>query len=196
MHDRLSPAAANRRGIIAMAAAMASSSSPTTPWSRSSANRCRRAQLIFLRGVFATLLLMLAVCAGHGRAAARARWRPARAATAGPQAHPCCAPPWTPSATIAYLTSLFHLPIGNATAINMATPLFITLFAVLAFKEQVGTARWLAIGVGFAGVLLIVQPAAGGLQRLGAAVRWVARLLHAGRDLVTRIIPIEPAHPC
>ena len=39
-------------------------------------------------------------------------------------------------ATLAYLTSLFHLPLANATAINMATPLFITLFAVIAFREN------------------------------------------------------------
>ena len=63
------------------------------------------------------------------------------------------------AASLVYLTALFHLPLANATAINMATPLVITLMAVLWFKEQVGTARWLAIAVGFGGVLLIVQPA-------------------------------------
>jgi drug/metabolite transporter (DMT)-like permease len=90
-------------------------------------------------------------------------------------------------ATMTYLTSLFHLPIANATAINMATPLFITLFAVLALGEKVGPARWLAIATGFAGVLLVVQPSAAGFNAY-ALLCLGGTLLHAGRDLTTRLI--------
>src|SRR5690606_7189607 len=90
-------------------------------------------------------------------------------------------------ATIAYLTSLFHLPIGNATAINMATPLFITLFAVIAFRERVGAGRWLALATGFTGVLLIVQPS-GSAFNAWALLCLAGTLLHAARDLTTRVI--------
>jgi drug/metabolite transporter (DMT)-like permease len=90
-------------------------------------------------------------------------------------------------ATLTYLTSLFHLPIGNATAINMATPLFITLFAVVAFKEQVGAGRWLAILTGFTGVLLVVQPS-GAAFNVYALLCLGGTLLHASRDLLTRVI--------
>ncbi|MFZ9286571.1 MAG: DMT family transporter, partial [Burkholderiaceae bacterium] len=90
-------------------------------------------------------------------------------------------------ATIAYLTSLFHLPLGNATAINMATPLVISLMAVLSLGERVGAARWAALAAGFAGVLLVVQPRSEGFN----AYAWLClggTLLHAARDLVTRRI--------
>jgi len=92
-------------------------------------------------------------------------------------------------ATMAYLTSLFRLPIANATAINMASPLFIALYAAVVWRERVGPARWLAIAVGFAGVLLIVQPAATAFNAWSLLCLF-ATLLHTGRDLITRQIAL------
>ncbi|MGE0312271.1 MAG: DMT family transporter [Lautropia sp.] len=87
-----------------------------------------------------------------------------------------------------YLYALFHLPIANATAINLASPLFITLLAVVLVKERVGVDRWLATGVGFAGVLAIIQPATEGFNEF-ALIALGATLLHAIRDVMTRFIP-------
>jgi drug/metabolite transporter (DMT)-like permease len=87
-------------------------------------------------------------------------------------------------ATVTYLVSLFHLPIANATAINMATPLVIALLAGPMLGQRVGARRWLLIGAGFAGVLLVVQPGPGGFN----AYAWLcvlATLFNAARDLVT-----------
>ncbi len=140
------------------------------------------AQLVFIRGLFATALL-LAVAQAMGLL------RPARGPMRDLLRRPVLARAAVDAlATMAYLASLFHLPIGNATAINMATPLFITLFAVLAWRERVGPARWLAIATGFAGVLLIVQPAAAGFNAW-ALLCLLATLLHTARDLITRVIP-------
>jgi drug/metabolite transporter (DMT)-like permease len=89
---------------------------------------------------------------------------------------------------VSYLVSLFHLPIANATAINMATPLMITLLAGLLLGERVGARRWLLIGLGFAGVLLVVQPGPQGFNVWG----WLcvgSTVLNAVRDLVTRRLP-------
>lgn len=90
-------------------------------------------------------------------------------------------------ATLVYLLSLFHLPLANTTAINMAAPLFVTLYAIALFGERVAAGRWLAIATGFGGVLLVVQPRseafnAWALLCLGAA------FLNASRDVVTRTI--------
>ena len=90
-------------------------------------------------------------------------------------------------ATMIYLTSLFHMPIGNATAINLATPLVITLIAAVALRERVSRARWLAIVVGFSGVLLVVQPAANAFNAW-ALLCLSGTLLGAVRDLLTRAI--------
>ena len=42
--------------------------------------------------------------------------------------------------------------------ILQATPLVVVLGASIFFNEKVGIIRWLAIGVGFIGVLMIVNP--------------------------------------
>jgi drug/metabolite transporter (DMT)-like permease len=91
-------------------------------------------------------------------------------------------------ATMLYLTALFHMPIGNATAINLAGPLFITVFAACFLGERVTASRWTAIGLGFIGVLLVIQPKASGFNGF-ALVCLVATIFHATRDLLTRRIP-------
>jgi drug/metabolite transporter (DMT)-like permease len=168
--------AANRRGVLAMSAGMGAfvtndalvkMVSETLPaW-----------QLIFLRGLFAIaalLALLFAIGALRQLPLLRDRrvWLRAGLDAVG---------------TMTYLTSLFHLPIANATAINMATPLFITLFAVLALHEQVGWARWLAIATGFTGVLLVVQPT-GAAFNAYALLCLAGTIFHAARDLATRFI--------
>jgi len=135
-------------------------------------------QLIFVRGVIATGLVLLIVRAGGASLqpdVLRHPWVLARAVTDA-------------AATVSYLLSLFHLPIANATAINMATPLVITLLAGVMLGERVGPRRWLLIGTGFAGVLLVVQPGPDGFNAWG----WLcvgSTVLNAVRDLITRRIP-------
>lgn len=63
-----------------------------------------------------------------------------------------------------FLTALFNMPIANATAILMALPLAVTLAGALFLGEPVGWRRWLAIAVGFLGVMLIVRPGAEGFN--------------------------------
>lgn len=144
------------------------------------------AQLIFLRGLMATLLLLVV-------AQALGLLRHPGGATHGPlqqllQRRVLLRSGVDAVAGMAYLAALFHMPLGNATAINMATPLFLTLYVALFRGEQVGPGRWLLIGGGFAGVLLIVQPAAAGFNAW-SLLCLAATMLHAVRDLLTRGIP-------
>lgn len=168
--------AANRRGVVAMAAGMASFVS-NDALVKFVSESLPSGQLIFIRGVFSTVLLFAISHALGATAHLRSLLDRKVAVRAGFDAF----------ATLTYLTSLFHLPIGNATAINMATPLFITLFAVIAFKERVGAGRWMAILTGFAGVLLVVQPV-GAAFNAYALLCLGGTLLHAARDLTTRVI--------
>jgi drug/metabolite transporter (DMT)-like permease len=164
---------ANRRGIRLMVLSMACFIANDALVKFVSAS-LPAAQLIFLRGLMATLLVWLVVRASGVTLEPRrlaGGWVALRASVDA-------------LATFAYLLALFQLPIANATAINMATPLFITLLAVLWLRARVGAARWLAIGVGFGGVLLVIQPSADGFN----AWAWLClagTLLHAVRDLIT-----------
>ena len=63
-----------------------------------------------------------------------------------------------------FVLSLAHLPIADATAINFITPLLITALAVPVLGEVVRLQGWIAVVVGFLGVLIVVRPGSHGLQ--------------------------------
>lgn len=56
--------------------------------------------------------------------------------------------------------AIVHLPLAQAVSISYATPLFVTIGAVLVLGEVVRIRRWTAVLVGFLGVLVIVRPGA------------------------------------
>ncbi|MEH6474970.1 MAG: DMT family transporter [Sneathiella sp.] len=79
-------------------------------------------------------------------------------------------------------------PLSSASAILQATPLVVALGGVVFFRETVGWRRWLAIGLGFVGVLFILRPGLDGFET--ASLFAVAGTLgFAGRDLATRAAP-------
>jgi len=57
-----------------------------------------------------------------------------------------------------FMTALFNMPFANVSAILQALPLTVALGAAVFFGEPLGWRRLAAILVGFAGMLLIVQP--------------------------------------
>jgi drug/metabolite transporter (DMT)-like permease len=59
------------------------------------------------------------------------------------------------------------MPLADAFAINFSAPLFAALASAVFLKERVGAVRWLALGTGFLGVLVVTGPGSGSFQ-LGA----------------------------
>lgn len=57
-----------------------------------------------------------------------------------------------------YFMGLAALPLAEIAAIKFSAPLMITALSVMVLNEEVGPRRWLALLVGFLGVLLIVRP--------------------------------------
>lgn len=62
------------------------------------------------------------------------------------------------------LLAFSMMPLAGAVAINFSAPLFATLVAALLLREPVGRVRWLALLIGFLGVLLVTHPGAGTFQ--------------------------------
>lgn len=91
-------------------------------------------------------------------------------------------------ATILYLTALFHLPIASATMIQQMLPLAVTAGAALFLGAMVGWRQWLAIGVGFFGVAIILRPGPEGLD-VWMLVAVAAVGFMTLRDLATRVMP-------
>ena len=59
-----------------------------------------------------------------------------------------------------FFWGLKYVPLAEAIAVAFTAPLFITALSVPVLGERVGPARWLAVIVGFAGMLVIVRPGA------------------------------------
>lgn len=69
-------------------------------------------------------------------------------------------------------TALTLAPLPDVTAINFAATVFTPMLAALVLREQVGVYRWSAVAVGFAGILVMLQPA--GLALLETAGQGLA----------------------
>lgn len=70
--------------------------------------------------------------------------------------------------------AITRIPIADATAIAYAAPIFITLLSIFLLGEVIGTRRWVAVILGFVGVLMIARPQSeswdiGMLAALGSA---------------------------
>ena len=88
------------------------------------------------------------------------------------------------STSVCSFISLRYIAVGEATAILMLTPVLMMLVASLAFGERMSPARWLLMGLTFAGALVVVRPGAGLLSP--ALLMPLATLaLNTGFHLVT-----------
>jgi drug/metabolite transporter (DMT)-like permease len=63
-------------------------------------------------------------------------------------------------AMLLFFTALTQLPLAEVTALSFTKPLFTTLGAALILGEVVRARRWTAMLIGFAGVLIVLQPGA------------------------------------
>lgn len=111
-------------------------------------------QAIFLRGLFVTVFMAVV-----------AKWQ---GSSLNPFAHMNSAVFLRVTAeiigTVCFLLALVNIPIANATAILQATPFVLTLAAAFFLGEKVGWQRYLAVIVGFIGVMIIVRPGADGFN--------------------------------
>ncbi len=75
---------------------------------------------------------------------------------------------WRASVGIVAMELWFHavslLPLTLATALSFTTPIFSTIIAIVFLGEKAGVRRWGAIGMGFAGMLVILRPGAGAMN--------------------------------
>ena len=72
--------------------------------------------------------------------------------------------------------AIVAMPLAKATAIYFVAPLFVTLLSIPVLGEKVGPRRFVAIGVGFAGVLLMIAPQLTGTAAPQDALGWLVVL--------------------
>ena len=61
-------------------------------------------------------------------------------------------------ALVAIFIALRSLPLATVVSISFAAPIFTTIFSIFLLSEKVGIYRWLAVLIGFFGILVITEP--------------------------------------
>ncbi len=69
-------------------------------------------------------------------------------------------------ALIAIVIALRELPLAVVVSLSYAAPLFITVLSIFLLSEKVGVFRWLAVLIGFVGVIIIAEPGIKGMNYL------------------------------
>ena len=61
-------------------------------------------------------------------------------------------------ALISIFIALRSLPLATVVSISFAAPIFTTILSIILLSEKVGSYRWLAVIVGFVGIIIITEP--------------------------------------
>ncbi|TIQ94072.1 MAG: DMT family transporter [Mesorhizobium sp.] len=167
----------NLRGALFMVVAM-SGFTLNDAITKVASESMNMAQVMLIRGAFASLFVGLLAWQRGALALSGSMLQPMVAVRVAGEA----------GATVSFLIALAHLPIANVSAVLQALPLAVTMGAALVFNEGVGWRRWLAIAIGFAGVLIIVRPGFEGFS-IYSVLALACVACCAVRDLATRRIP-------
>lgn len=62
------------------------------------------------------------------------------------------------SISLLFIAGLRYIPLAEATAVMFLAPLIVTVLSALVLHEKVSKGQWVAVSIGFLGVLLIVRP--------------------------------------
>ena len=88
----------------------------------------------------------------------------------------------------AFVYALRTLPLSTAYSIFFVAPLLITALSVPFLGERVGPRRWTAIGIGFAGVLVVLRPTGAGLLTSAGLAVLLAALGYAVSAITVRVL--------
>jgi drug/metabolite transporter (DMT)-like permease len=173
----LTPPNANLRGIAAMCFAMAAFMINDTGVKLASKSMSV-GQVALLRGLMCCAMLAVGLLIWRNAAELRHLLRPI-------VAFRCCLEGFI---ALSFIGALALLPISTATAVLLSSPLLITVAAALFMGENVRLRRWLAVGTGFAGMLIVVRPTPDGFNA-GVGLALLSTVLAVMRDLITRKLP-------
>ena len=96
-------------------------------------------------------------------------------------------------ATIAFFNGLRYLPLAEASAISFLAPMIMVLLSRPLLGEIVPASRWVAVGVGFAGVLLVTRPGSAAFHPAALLMLGMA-LCNALYQLLTRKLTADSGY--
>jgi S-adenosylmethionine uptake transporter len=95
--------------------------------------------------------------------------------------------------TLLYFMAAGLMPIADLTSITFTRPIFGSIAAIFVLSEIVGLRRWIAIVIGFLGMLIIVRP---GFQTLNLGVIYIllAVIIQTANTMIVKILT-RTEHP-
>lgn len=89
---------------------------------------------------------------------------------------------------VVWFAAIPHVTLADTTVIGFTTPIFIMLGAALFLSEPMRWSRWVAAGLGMAGVLIVVGPRLGGEGGLYLLLMLCSAPIYAGSFLFTKAL--------
>lgn len=166
----------NVHGILLRCGAIACFSLMTAALKWASEGGASTIEMLFFRGLVGAPLVLAWLALGPGIHLVR---------TTRPAAHLFrgvigCASLWL------VLEGLVRLPIADAATIGFSAPAFATLLSALLLGEKIGRYRWGAVALGFLGVVIVTQPAAGALSTIGIICALGGAIGHGATSVTIR----------
>lgn len=96
------------------------------------------------------------------------------------------------SAMYCFFYAIAHLPMADAMLLKLTAPLFIPLIAWSWLGERVGVGIAMAVGIGFAGVLLVLRPGFEGISTVALIGLMGGALAAVAKVTVRRLARSEP----
>ena len=139
-------------------------------------------QILVVRGIFASIMMFTIIMAGGHYNKLKSTFEKFIVIRAVAEA----------LVALCFITALSNLPIGDLTAIMQTTSILIVLVTAVSGMERVGLSLWVAVLIGFCGVLLMVKPGASDFN-IYTLIALLTTVFVTTRDLMTR--KINPTIP-
>jgi S-adenosylmethionine uptake transporter len=135
-----------------------------------------RVQIAFVRFLVGFLILFSLLSTAQRKVAFEARWNPSlflRAALGS-------------LAFFGYIIAIPEMPLSLWTGIQFTNPILFTIFAFLLLGEKIPPLRWLAIALGFIGVVIAAEPTSGGASLVAVGILVAGCICAALSDIVVK----------
>lgn len=86
-----------------------------------------------------------------------------------------------------FIFGVSFVPLADAVAISFVAPFMVTVLGALALREPVGLRRWIAVGLGFLGAMIVIRPGMGAVHPAAGFIL-LAAFFFAIRQIVSRAL--------
>ena len=91
------------------------------------------------------------------------------------------------SSAAIFIIAIRYVPLADAVAVSFVAPFLVTILGALVLKEKVGIRRWIAVSIGFIGMLIVVRPGLGVVHPAAGLVLLAAGFF-ALRQILSRFL--------